>query len=104
MLVNGEPSRKIIPKVGLRQGDPLSPYIFILCIESPSRHLELQQEKGSIKGLKICQRAPEISHLLFADDALFFLKGTLENCWNIYASLTLSIWGDDQPREILCGI
>lgn len=48
ILVNGEPSGKITPKVGLRQGDPLSPYIFILCMESLSRNLVLKEKEGSI--------------------------------------------------------
>ena len=41
-----------------------------------------------IKGLKIHRRAPEIAHLLFADDALFFLKGNLDNVWNLQKILS----------------
>lgn len=87
VLVNDEPYGKITPRVGLRQGDPLSPYNFILCMETLSRKFVIQQEKGVLRGLKISQREPEISHLLFADDALFSLKGTLQNCWNVNATL-----------------
>lgn len=45
--------------------------------------LSRQQDVGLIKGLRLAQRAPSISHLFFADDALFFLKGTIDNCWKI---------------------
>lgn len=82
VLVNGEPTGKISPKVWLRQGDPLSSYIFILCMESLSRQLVHMQRVGNIKGLKVARSAPTLSHLFFADDALFFLKGTLGHVWN----------------------
>lgn len=79
ILVNGEPTGKITPKAGLRQGDPLSPYLFILCIELLSKRLCRLQHEGKIEGLKISRRAPMISHLFFADDALFFLNATIKN-------------------------
>lgn len=60
----------------------LSPYIFILCMESLFRQLRHMQRIGSIKGLKVARSAPILSHLFFADDAIFFLKHTLENVWN----------------------
>lgn len=83
VIVNGEPIGQITPKAGLRQGDPLSPYIFILCMEVLSQKLIHNQAQGLIQGLKINRRAPEISHLFFADDALFFLKGTMGNVGNL---------------------
>ena len=88
VLVNREPTGMITPTAGLRQGDPLSPYIFILCMEVLSRKISQHQNQGLIKGLKIHRRAPEIAHLLFADDALFFLKGNLDNVWNLQKILS----------------
>lgn len=57
-------------------------------MEVLSRKISQQQKLGLIRGLKVHRRAPEISHLLFADDALFFLKGTLENAWNLQRILS----------------
>lgn len=65
ILVNGEPSNPITPKCGLRQGDPLSSYLFILCMEVLSHQLLSLEERQGIKGIKISRRAPSISHLFF---------------------------------------
>lgn len=83
VLVNGEPSNIFYPSAGLRQGDPLSSYIFILCMEILSRNLTHLQRKKELEGLKIARSAPKISHLFFADDALFFFKAQPKNCWAI---------------------
>ena len=83
VLVNGEPSKVFHPSVGLRQGDPLSSYIFILCMEVLSKNLSKLQNSKELVGLKIARTAPKISHLFFADDALFFFKANPKNCWAI---------------------
>lgn len=83
ILVNGEPTTYFNPKAGLRQGDPLSPYIFILCMEVLSTNLIKTQEEKSIHGIKIARTAPSLSHLFFADDALFFFKGIPRVCWKL---------------------
>ncbi|CAM8943968.1 unnamed protein product [Rhodiola kirilowii] len=66
-------------KRGLRQGDPLSPYLFLLCSEWLSMKLEEEILSKSLKGVRICQGAPVLSHLFFADDSVFFLKATEQN-------------------------
>ncbi|XP_048491564.1 uncharacterized protein LOC125492868 [Beta vulgaris subsp. vulgaris] len=81
ILINGEPSKVFKPLAGLRQGDPLSSYIFILCMEVLSRSLTQAQDIKTLEGLKIARNAPKITHLLFADDALFFFKALPKNCW-----------------------
>ena len=69
----------IIPSRGLRQGDPLSPYLFLLCVEGLSLSLKAAADSGSIHGCRICTQAPAITHLLFADDSyLFFKASTIE--------------------------
>ena len=78
--INGQPKGRIIPSRGLRQGDPLSPYLFLLCAEGLSGLLRQQVESGSIKGVAVCHGAPRISHLFFADDSLIFCQATLEEC------------------------
>ncbi|KAL9670268.1 hypothetical protein QQ045_007819 [Rhodiola kirilowii] len=67
------------PERGLRQGDPLSPYLFLLCSEWLSLRIEGEVAGGRLKGVRICQGAPVISHLFFADDSVFFMKGTEQN-------------------------
>ncbi|KAL9672618.1 hypothetical protein QQ045_028870 [Rhodiola kirilowii] len=72
--INGHLSEPIKPSRGLRQGDPLSPYLFIICVEWQSYMLKHYDHCGLIEGSKINRRAPSISHLLFADDSLLFMK------------------------------
>ena len=59
----------IIPTRGLRQGDPLSPYLFLLAAEGLSCMLKGAEERGDLEGVRVCRDAPIISHLLFADDS-----------------------------------
>jgi hypothetical protein len=67
------------PTRGIRQGDPLSPYLFLLCAEGLSSLLLHAEEIGGIEGIKVCRNAPSVSHLLFADDSLILLKADLNN-------------------------
>ncbi|KAL0318628.1 UNVERIFIED_CONTAM: putative mitochondrial protein [Sesamum angustifolium] len=62
----------LIPQRGLRQGDPLSPYLFLLCTESLSSLFRVASESGVVPGVAVCRGAPRISHLLFADDTMVF--------------------------------
>ena len=78
--INGKPRGHIIPTRGLHQGDPLSPYLFLLCAKVLSGLIRQQVERGSIKGVAVCRGAPRISHLFFADNSLIFCQATLEEC------------------------
>lgn len=64
----------IIPLRGLRQGDLLSPYMFLLCVEGLSCLIKKVAGEGKINGCRIHVQAPLITHLLFIDDSFFFLK------------------------------
>ena len=68
VLINGEPKGRITPLRGLRQGDPISPYLFLLCAEGLTAMLKKEEVAGNIKGVAVCKGAPRISHLLFVDD------------------------------------
>lgn len=74
VLINGKPSNNFYPQRGLRQGDPLSPYLFILCAEVLSGLLTKGLADGKFHGIQIAPTAPPISHLFFADDSLFFCR------------------------------
>ncbi|CAA7027491.1 unnamed protein product [Microthlaspi erraticum] len=78
VLINGQPRGQITPHRGLRQGDPLSPYLFILCAEILITNLKKAEEMKRITGLKVARASPAVSHLLFADDSLFFCRATSE--------------------------
>nr|DAD19321.1 TPA_asm: hypothetical protein HUJ06_020784 [Nelumbo nucifera] len=70
----------IIPGRGLRQGDPLSPYFFILCAEGLFALMYKAEREGLISGCRICWGVPSVSHLLFADDSFFFFKAEEREC------------------------
>jgi hypothetical protein len=74
IVVNGRPVGNIIPTRGLRQGDPLSPYLFILCAEALSSMITQAEAKGVITGVPTSPKGPRLSHLFFADDSLLFCK------------------------------
>lgn len=78
VLINGETKGKITPSRGLQQGDPISPYLFLICAEGLSAMLKKEEVTGHIKGISICKGAPRISHLLFTDDNLVFCRATVE--------------------------
>ena len=73
-LINGSPRERVRPSRGIRQGDPLSPYLFILCSEVLSGLCNRAQEDGSLNGIRVARGSHFINHLLFADDTMFFLQ------------------------------
>lgn len=64
----------INPTRGLIQGDPFSPYLFITCAEGLSALISHYETKQWIHGVKVCKRAPTISHMLFAYDLYLYCK------------------------------
>jgi len=78
ILINGQPTDPFSPNRGIRQGDPLSPYIFIICAEVLSGLITKSQQEGHIHGVSIATNAPPISHLLYLDDCILFCKAKPE--------------------------
>lgn len=81
VLVNGTPTDQLFPSRGIRQGDPLSPYLFILCAELLTRNLSYH----SINGHKLIGVTPghsrmKIPFLTFADDTMIFAKASSQSC------------------------
>ena len=78
--INGKPIDNIIPSRGLRQGDPLSPYLFLIYAEGLSALIKKSVQEGKMEGVVVCRGAPILSHLFFAYDSLIFCKASLEEC------------------------
>lgn len=74
VVINGEPSDFFMPDRGLRQGDPISTHLFIICADVFSHLIQMEVNRGSLQGIWVCRRAPEVSHLLFADDDILFSR------------------------------
>jgi len=82
VLVNEELAGMIKPTRGIRQGDPLSPCVFILCMEVLSSMLSSAAQKAKSRvGIELCPVAGRIPCLLFADDCLLFCKADSASCW-----------------------
>ena len=93
-LINGTPQGYVIPSRGIRQGDPLSPYLFILCTEVLSSLCNHAQDKGILAGIRVSRGSPFITHLLFADDTMFFCRSSevgvakLNEILNVYEAVS----------------
>lgn len=83
ILVNGEPKGVIHPTRGIRQGDPLSPFLFLLCAEGLNGLILQVAHQADMHGFSLSKRSTKLTHLLFADDSLLFCKSTSEECQKI---------------------
>uniref|UniRef100_A0A453E7K8 Reverse transcriptase domain-containing protein n=1 Tax=Aegilops tauschii subsp. strangulata TaxID=200361 RepID=A0A453E7K8_AEGTS len=73
---NGKLLESFTPSRGLRQGDPLSPFLFLFIADALSSLLSKSVNEGELKGVSICRGAPVISHLPFADDTMLLFEAT----------------------------
>lgn len=77
-LLNGAPVGSLTPNRGIRQGDPLSPYLFICCVEAFIQMVEAAVRQGRLNGIQIAPSAPIISNLCFADDTILFSQANIQ--------------------------
>lgn len=77
LLWNGEKTDSFTPERGLRQGDPISPYLFVLCIERLCHQIETAVGRGDWKSISISQGGPKVSHVCFADDLILFAEASV---------------------------
>ena len=78
IIINGSPSKPFKMGRGLRQGDPLSPFRFVLMAEVLNKMLMKALALGQIKGLRVGAADVLISHLQFADDTLLFCEADVQ--------------------------
>ncbi|XP_019158562.1 PREDICTED: uncharacterized protein LOC109155332 [Ipomoea nil] len=83
VLNKGQEIGPITPQRGLRHGDPISPYLFILVAEGFSAMIRDYESRGKIHGFTVARNAPPISHLFFADDSFIFFKASVEEATNL---------------------
>jgi hypothetical protein len=88
ILLDGSPFGRFFPQRGLRQGDPLSPFLFILGLEVLSRLIIKEELAGNIHGIKISRHSPLVSHLLYADDLMVFSRANSSEASSILNCLT----------------
>jgi hypothetical protein len=74
--VNGSCLDVVIPQRGLRQVDPISPYILLIFVEAFSSLLNKADIDGRLEGIRICKNAPSFNHLLCANDSLVSIKAS----------------------------
>ncbi|MCH97262.1 putative ribonuclease H protein, partial [Trifolium medium] len=76
VLWNGSMSSYFNPECGIRQGDPMSPYIFVLCMDKLSHLITEEIDTRHWTPMRAGRNSPHISHLMFADDLLLFGQAT----------------------------
>ncbi|XP_025647216.1 uncharacterized protein [Arachis hypogaea] len=76
VLWNGNRLQNFNPKRGLRQGDPMSPYLFVLCMEILACFISHKVSQGLWNPVAVSRNGPRLSNLMFADDLLLFCKAS----------------------------
>jgi hypothetical protein len=87
VIINGQPFAKFRGNRGIRQGCPLSPYLFVLAINELSLALQEAMSANSLAGITLGPNCPPIHSLLFADDLLVCGQATVQEATHIKAIL-----------------
>lgn len=87
VLVNGSPTEEIHIQRGLKQGDPLAPFLFLLVAEGFSGLMRNMSRLNMFEGIWMHPEGMELSHLQYADDTICMGKATVENLWVLKALL-----------------
>ena len=83
ILFNGLKLEEFKPSRGIQQGDPISPYLFLLAAEGLSCLLKSQNQSSQLSGIKVAPSAPPVNHLLFADDSLLFFRASVDRAKSV---------------------
>lgn len=79
-LIDDSVYGSVKPHRGIRQGDPISPYLFILCGEVLSGLCRKAKLDGSMRGIRVARGSSRVNHLLFADDTMMFCNSLSTIC------------------------
>ena len=82
IMINGKPKGLFGASRGLRQGCPLSPFLFTLVADMLGRLMDKAYEQEVIKGFTVGREAVHVSHLQLADNTLFLLDALSQNLSN----------------------
>lgn len=105
VLVNGGKTESFKPGRGLRLGDALSPYLFILGQEILSRLLESALRSKNLQGIKTSMSGPTITHVMYADDIVLFSKASRKDVETILGILEkYSLWSGQLVNRSKSGI
>lgn len=96
MLINGRPRKIFKPTRGIRQWDPISPYLFLLCVEAFSALLSKAKSEGKIKAIKEAWGYQPLSHLFFVDDSILFCRVSITEWQCIQSILEVNCEGSRQ--------
>lgn len=83
VILNGQLGNKFACSRGLRQEDPLSPYLFLMVNEVLSKIISRAIDTKQLQKAQMSPHGPSISYIFFADDTLIFLKVDRVNCINL---------------------
>ncbi|GKV34650.1 hypothetical protein SLEP1_g43008 [Rubroshorea leprosula] len=83
VLLNGSTTRQFKMQRGLRQGDPLSPFLFFIVVEGLNGIISSAASLGMVNGIEIGQCGMNVTHLQFADDTIVFGNASEENIWAV---------------------
>ena len=90
ILVNGSPTSEFVPQRGLRQGDPLAPFLFNIVAEGLNGLMRRAVEENMYKGYLVGANNVPISILQYADDTIFFGEASMENVEAIKAAVGIT--------------
>lgn len=77
VMINGTLEGFFSSSRGLRKGDPMSPFLFIIMVEALGRSISKAKEEGEIQGIPITSGLPSFTHQQFVDDTLLFGQGNI---------------------------
>lgn len=80
LLVNGSPKGCFNVQRGLRQGDPISPYLFILSMRVLCKMFQKAKTPKLINGLKLAKDSSPLNHLMFTDNLMIMIKANRKGC------------------------
>ncbi|XP_048599620.1 uncharacterized protein LOC125579808 [Brassica napus] len=104
ILLNCREHGFIRPERGIRQGDPISPFLFIICTEALVSVLNNAKSKGRLHGIKLAVGGPLVLHLLFVDGSLLLCQANLMESVEINPSKSSIIFGERVEEGIKADI